>query len=140
MDDGNDIGTLSWFKGLKEEKKKLKTPPAGPPAAENKKQREAKITTLIAGLAYDIRGSWAQNTSFRIDIMIELCQKIGKKGWAAELEANENEIIEDGRWMRDTWTGPYGCTSQKIFMCDSFYGQYLDCFEFPEFFFTEKQS
>lgn len=138
--DGNDIGTLSSFKMLKEEEKKMLTPQAGPAAAENEKSLKAKIKTLIAGLAYDIRGDWSVNTRYRVKLMIELCQKIGAKTWAEQLQANLEEIIEDGRWMRDEWIGPYGCPSQEIFMCDSFYGKYLDCFQFPEFFFTEKQS
>lgn len=108
----------------------LKTlPTAGPSAKEHKKQCKIKI---IAALADDIRGDWSQNTAYRVQLMMKLCIDIEKIEWAVQLKANMDLIIEDGRWMRDYWMGPYGATSQEEIGDDVLYEKYKDCFQHPE--------
>ncbi len=89
---------------------------------------QQKIEKIIGALAYDIRGSWAYNTQSRVKIMIKLCEKINKNYWIKELEQDINYIIDDGRWMRDTWSGPYGPTNRKE-LNDDLYFEYEDVFE-----------
>ena len=118
----------------------LKTATAGPCAIEDKKQRETKITRIIAALAYDIRCDWFDGTKSRVRLMIKLCASIDKEGWASQLRGNMGEIIEDGRWMRDVWAGPYYATNQKDLDDDVLYEKYKGYFEALEICFTPNKT
>ena len=119
----------------------LKTPVAqGPCTTEDKKQRTTKITHIIAALASDIRGDWSARTQYRVRLMIKLCISIDKGCWASQLRGNMGDIIEDGRWMRDIWSGPYYSSSQKELDDDVLYEKYKGFFNHPEYSFRPKEA
>lgn len=69
-------------------------------------KKEATLN-VIGALALDIRGNWAYDVSDRLDLIIELSEEIDRRDLAKWIRRNVDDIMEDGRTMRD-WPGPYG--------------------------------
>lgn len=59
---------------------------------------------IVGALALDIREYWGENVGTRLAIIEDLSE-------GAEYSTNGMyKAYEDGRWFRDSWDGPYGCT------------------------------
>lgn len=69
--------------------------------------RNKHLMSLLGIIARSIRDDW-NCIGNRIDTMYEICSQLGKLEWAKSLQEEKDDIIYDGRWMRDTWEGPYG--------------------------------
>jgi hypothetical protein len=69
-------------------------------------ERNKHLMLLLGIIAHSIRDDWSC-VGNRIDIMCEICLQLGKLEWAKSLQEAEDDIICDGRWMRDKWEGPY---------------------------------
>jgi hypothetical protein len=57
---------------------------------------------LLGFFAMDIRNDWSSEVPERIARMRTLMDLLG-----VDYEIDEEACVEDGRWMRDVWLGPY---------------------------------
>jgi len=95
--------------------------------------RSRKDTHIILGLlAQDIRGSWGNGTRCRVKAMVRLCYDLGENEWANLLEYSTLEIEFDGRWMRDSWPGPYYVNYENM-ECKELIKGYINLFDYPHF-------
>ena len=66
--------------------------------------RKKKTYVFLLGLyAADIRNYWGDHVGRRINRMFEFMRILGVD-YPIDIEA----CVDDGRWMRDHWKGPYG--------------------------------
>ena len=91
-------------------------------------QEQKNVCTMIGYIAGNIRWSWGEKVTERLDAIRELCEKVEKPDWRQEIDDNEEDIRYDGRWMRNCWSGPYNmnCTKQDII--DLGYEDYVHIF------------
>lgn len=73
---------------------------------EDLNKNQKKIDIMIGILAANIRCDWSSGVGDRLDSIIELSEQLGKHEWIKQIKDNEDEIYEDGRWMRDVGMDP----------------------------------
>lgn len=76
---------------------------------EKPKTVNETLELAIAWIAGSIRNDWT-NVNERLRIIRSLCLLLDtdqSKEWIDQINENCIAIIEDGRWMRDFWKGPY---------------------------------
>jgi hypothetical protein len=65
------------------------------------------LVHIIAMLARDIRGSYCGKYDDRVFAIKKLCSEAGQGKWTAHIEHWQKDGLDDGRWFRDLWSGPY---------------------------------
>lgn len=79
----------------------------------------------IAVLAISIRDNWRE-IGDRLDKIISLCYKIGRQDLVDEIDENRDDIYNDGRWFRDSWSGPYGYPTVETYpLVRKIYDKYI---------------
>jgi hypothetical protein len=97
-------------------------------------RQEDTYRNILGGLAEDIRGDWSDGVSKRIKKMEEIIEILGLY-WLSEID--EDECCQDGRWMRNEWSGPYGCELKICEMDKEILDRYIGWFQYPESIFED---
>lgn len=92
------------------------------------KMNDEQIENMIGALALDIRYDWSDwhNVKYRVNIIKDLCQNLGRSDLLEQIDENIENIGYDGRWFRDHWNGPYGCDFTRQNVGDTLYDEYRD--------------
>ena len=106
------------------------TPSADPTTTEptvptNNFFTNVEVDKMIGYIASDIRGNWRDSVKHRLGAIRELYARSGRTC----PKIKDGRVAEDGRWMRDCWTGPYGNYQRSDFSDEAWawLSQYCDC-------------